>query len=148
MEFITRSAEETQDIDKKIIKKLISQPRLGALVLALSGELGAGKTTFIQGLARILGVKGKILSPTFVIMKYFALPKNKYFINFYHFDAYRLTGEKDLISLGGEEILKNKNNLVVIEWPEKIKNILPQDAVWLNFEHLGEDKRRIKILNF
>jgi len=116
MEFITNSAKETQAAAKKIMKKLASQPRRGALVLALSGELGAGKTTFIQGLAPALGIKEKVLSPTFVIMKHFK--------NLYHIDCYRLSGAKDLKGLDFEKIIKNPKNIVVIEWAEKIKSAL------------------------
>ncbi|MDD2731060.1 MAG: tRNA (adenosine(37)-N6)-threonylcarbamoyltransferase complex ATPase subunit type 1 TsaE [Candidatus Portnoybacteria bacterium] len=140
MEFITNSAKETQAVARKIIEKLASQPRQEALVLAMEGELGAGKTTFVQGLAKALGIKEKVLSPTFVIMRRFK--------NLYHIDCYRLSGGKDLKELGFEEIIKNPKKIVVIEWAERVKNVLPKDAVWLKFEHEEKEKRRIKILNF
>jgi tRNA threonylcarbamoyladenosine biosynthesis protein TsaE len=136
MEFITDSAKETQVVARKIIEKSASQPRQEALVLAMEGELGAGKTTFVQGLAKALGIKEKVLSPTFVIMRRFK--------KLYHIDCYRLSGGQDLKELGFEEIIKNPKNIVVIEWAERVKNVLPKDAVWLKFEHEGEEKRKIK----
>lgn len=148
MEYLTVSVGETQKLAGKILKEIAAAPTKGALVLALSGELGAGKTAFTQGLAKALGVKEKILSPTFVIMKHFNLLTFKHFKNLYHWDCYRIEGAKDAEGLGLGEILKDKNNLVVIEWAERIKDALPKDAVWIKFEHGGEDRRRIIILNF
>jgi len=155
MEYLTNSVEGTKTAAKKIIIKLLKRPHPGALVLALAGELGAGKTTFVQGLAKAIGVKEKILSPTFVILKRYGvrpLGRDKGSpaeagtpMNFYHLDCYRIQSAKDLAGLGFEEILKNKNNLVVIEWAERVANILPADTVWLNFQHKGGDKRKITI---
>lgn len=146
MEFITKSFEETQQLAERLLERLLNLPHRGALILALGGELGSGKTTFVQGLGQALGIKNKILSPTFVIMKHFEAAGNKFKINnLYHLDCYRLGGEKDMVELGFEEIMKDKNNLVVIEWPERIKKALPPDAVWLEFEHGGEDQRKIKL---
>jgi len=138
MEFITNSAKETKKLAAKLIKDFIGAKRKNALVFGLSGELGAGKTTFIQGLAKALGVKERILSPTFVIMKHFN--------NFYHIDCYRIDKPAELKELGLEEVLKNPKNLVMIEWAEKVRKILPKEIIWLEFEHLGEDRRKI-ILN-
>jgi len=156
MDFITKNTGETQLLSGKILKELMAQRRRvaseasftrGALVLALQGELGAGKTTFIQGLAQALGIKEKILSPTFVIMKHFNILRSGDFKDFYHMDCYRLEGGKDLEAFNFKEILKNKNNLVVIEWAERVKDILPEDTIWLEFEHGGEDIRKILMTN-
>ncbi len=153
MEFITKNFKETQQLAERLVTQLIKGPHSGALVLALRGELGAGKTTFIQGLGQALWIKEKILSPTFVIMKHFELANSEWPIansqskinNLYHLDCYRLDSEKDLVELGFEEILKNENNLVVIEWAQRIKKALPRDTIWMEFEHGGEDERKIKI---
>lgn len=147
-EFITKNFEETQQLAGQLINRLIKIPHSGALVLALKGDLGAGKTTFIQGLGQTLGVKEKILSPTFVIMKHFNIPASEYFSNFYHLDCYRIESAGDLEILNFKEILGEQKNLVVIEWAERIKKALPKDAVWMEFEHGGEDRRIIRILNF
>ena len=142
MEFVTNNPQETQRAAADLVKRLGERTHQGALILALQGELGAGKTTFIQGLAEALGIKEKVLSPTFVIMRRFAMDSSG-FENLYHLDAYRLSSAEDLKELGLENILKDKKNLVVIEWAERVKDILPADTVWLKFEHGGGDKRRI-----
>lgn len=147
MQFITKNFQETQKLAGKIIKMLVDRAHHGALILALQGELGAGKTTFVQGLAKALGVKEKILSPTFIIMKHFNILTLKHFSDFYHLDCYRIENANDLDALGFKEILKNKNNLVVIEWAERVADVLSADVVWMRFEHGGGDERKIKILN-
>ena len=148
MEFITKNFKETQQLAQRLVERLIKMPHSGALVLALRGELGVGKTTFIQGLGEALGIKEKILSPTFVIMKHFNIPAGGHFNNFYHLDCYRIESSGDLEVLGFKEIIGDQKNLVVIEWAERIKKALLPDTVWLEFEHGGEDKRTIRILNF
>lgn len=146
MEFITISARETQKLAADLIKQLSKKKVKGALILGLVGELGAGKTTFIQGMAKALKIKERILSPTFVIMKHFNILTFKHFNYFYHIDCYRIEEAKELLTLGLKEIIKDPKNLVVIEWAEKIKKILPKDTVWIEFGHLGSDKRKIEIL--
>jgi len=145
MEYLTSSAGETQQLAGRIIKDIVGCRRGGALVVALQGELGSGKTTFIQGLGEALGIKEKILSPTFVIMKHFNILTFKHFNNLYHLDCYRLESAKDLAELGLVEILAGKNNLVVIEWAERIASILPVDTVWLVFKHKGGETREIEL---
>lgn len=114
-----------------------------ALVLALQGDLGGGKTTFAKGLAKACQVKEEIVSPTFVIFnRYQAYRKFK---NFYHFDCYRLESSKDVLVLGFNEIISNPENIVVIEWAEIIKDVLPKDTIFINFIFVSENKRRIEI---
>jgi len=112
----------------------------GGEILALMGELGAGKTTFTQGLAVGLGLKGKITSPTFVIMNEYSLnskfqiPNSKLF----HLDAYRLKDEKDMDALGVAELLNDSKNIVVIEWANRLKKFLKNYCViWLDFKIKG-----------
>jgi len=150
-EFLSKSAAETQKLAADIVKGLVGQKAGGkALVLALEGELGGGKTTFVQGLAKALGVKEKITSPTFVIMRRFEIKKlgNKEtgrLSNLYHIDCYRLGSRNELTDLGLGEILKNPKNLVVIEWADKVKSLIPKDAVWVEFGWRGQEERGIKI---
>ena len=166
MKFITFSAKETQAAAKKIADIFKKHQAKGAAVLALEGELGSGKTTFVQGLAKALGVKEKVLSPTFVLMKRFGVRPLEPVLNkakerdknspakaepplkdLYHIDCYRIESPEELRGFGFGDILKNPGNLMVIEWAEKIKSILPPEAVWIKFEHKGGDKRIIQIFN-
>lgn len=140
---ITNNARQTQAIAREIAQKVVSQkPQNKAVVLALWGDLGAGKTTFTQGFAKALGIKGKVLSPTFTIMKKFTMHKAG-FKYFYHMDCYRLNGKKDLDVLGFQEIVLSPENIVVIEWPEKIKSMLPKGALRIQFKHVSENIREI-----
>lgn len=137
-EVSTKSAKETQRTAVIFAKEILRMPcRKKAFVLALAGNLGAGKTTFLQGFAKGLGVKGKINSPTFVIMKRFGC--------FYHLDCYRIQKPKDILDLGLKGILNNPKNVIAIEWADNIKNIIPKGALWIKFETLGGNKRRIVI---
>ncbi|MCX6760257.1 MAG: tRNA (adenosine(37)-N6)-threonylcarbamoyltransferase complex ATPase subunit type 1 TsaE [Candidatus Nealsonbacteria bacterium] len=141
---LTKSAEQTQEIGEDIARKIIvGRKKSRAVVIGLKGDLGGGKTTFAQGFAKGLGIKDKILSPTFVILKRFQI-KSKQFKNFYHIDCYRLKNEKDLLELGFKEIISDPENIVLIEWPEKIKKIMPKDASMIEFDFIDENKRKIK----
>ena len=138
--FLSRSAVQTKGFAADLAKKIInaSMGRKKALVLALQGDLGGGKTTFVQGLAKGLGIKEKILSPTFVVMKRFS--------TFYHFDCYRIQKPEEILSLGWQEIINEPQNIVVVEWAEKIKKLLPRDTLWLKFYFVSESKRKIVLL--
>lgn len=133
-EFITSSSAETKKLGRELGREIIKKKE--AVVIGLIGELGGGKTTFIQGLAKGVGVKEKILSPTFIIFRKF---KNKK--PFYHFDCYRVK-EKDLLDLGFKEIISHKN-IVVVEWADKIKKIMPQNTIWINFKFINDKTRKI-----
>lgn len=137
----TKNIRETQRIARDLAKGV--RPGRRARVVALSGELGAGKTAFAQGFARALGVKSRVLSPTFVVMKVYPLHK-KHFTRLVHIDCYRLHSSKDLITLGIKDMLKDPQAVVLIEWPERVKNIIPRDAVRIHFSHgKNVDERRI-----
>jgi tRNA threonylcarbamoyladenosine biosynthesis protein TsaE len=122
------------------IKKAPKEKR--ALVLALSGDLGSGKTTFAQYFLRALGVNKRITSPSFTLMKNYGL-KIKNYKKAYHLDCYRISRPKDFKAFDLRDIFKNPENIVLIEWPERIKNILPKDAVWLDFENGEKSNQRI-----
>jgi tRNA threonylcarbamoyl adenosine modification protein YjeE len=115
-------------------------PRTGsATILALSGDLGAGKTTFAQGIARSLGVAEQVTSPTFVIEKIYQL-ENQKFSRLIHIDAYRLNDAHELEVLGWKEITADPANLIVIEWPEKVAGLIPEDAIRLSFRGSGDSR--------
>jgi len=150
MEVITKSAKETQKLAGLMAKELLNwpEPRSGAMAVVLRGDLGAGKTTFAQGFAKGLGVKEPVKSPTFVILKKYDISKRKIkttrFWHFYHLDCYRLKNTQDARSLGLAEILKNPANLVLIEWPERIKNILSKkQIIAIKFSYIDETSRKI-----
>lgn len=141
-EYITKTAEETQNLAEKILKE-IEKEKIN--VIFLQGNLGGGKTTFSQGFLKILDAQGPFTSPTFVIMKKYNIKGN--FKNAYHFDCYRV-GEKDLIELNWQEIIEDEKNLVLVEWPEKIQKIWPKKYLKLTFQVLGENERRIIVKRY
>ena len=116
----------------------------GATIVALSGELGAGKTTFVQAVAKEFGVEEHVASPTFVIEKIYQLPIIKdrplYFRHLIHIDAYRLKGAHELEVLGWRELIAEPKNLIFIEWPENIGDALPASAARVTFEGSGDNR--------
>lgn len=148
--FVPKGLKESKKFARDFAEKILARKRAekGALVFGLVGGLGSGKTTFAQAFAKALGVKKKIKSPTFVITKKYQIPKSKLQMKskyFYHFDIYRIHNEKEILNLGWEEIISNPQNIVLVEWADKIKKILPKNRVKINFKHLKGDKREIKI---
>ena len=148
---ILNSPAETSRL-ASVIAEIISELGPGpksATVVALSGDLGAGKTSFTKSFLKHLGITARVTSPTFIIMRVFDLPSGKAgftsesnFKKAYHIDAYRV-GPKDLIDLGLKDILKDPQNLVVIEWAERIKKILPEEIFWIKIEHGKHIHQRI-----
>lgn len=141
MEVITDSAVATQKLGQQLAQRL-----KGGETIGLIGELGSGKTTFVQGLAKGLGIKKRIISPTFVFIRPHSLPAKQGVL--YHVDLYRIGGSDEVRGLGLEEIWSEPRNIVVIEWAEKIKKILPEKTIKAFFEYLGKNKRRIKVPYF
>lgn len=113
----------------------------GATVVTLSGDLGAGKTAFVKGVAQALGVHEHVTSPTFVIMKMYPLEGR--FKKLVHIDAYRLKGEHHLKVLGWEELLRDPKNLICIEWPEQAPGAMPTHAIRIALRYTGENEREI-----
>lgn len=176
--YLTKNSTQTQKLGKNLAKEIypVKSRRAGvsplarlfnrvkktgktALVIGLIGELGGGKTTFLQGFAKGLGIKEKILSPTFVILKRFKITKLKTqnskrkataqnsklneFENFYHIDCYRIKKPKELLDLGFKKIISDPKNIVAIEWAEKIKKILPKNTLKIKFEFIDKKTRKI-----
>jgi tRNA threonylcarbamoyladenosine biosynthesis protein TsaE len=171
---LTKNSTQTKNLAAKLVTDLLTTYNLrlksdkGATVVALSGELGSGKTTFTQGFARALGIKQRIISPTFLIMRKYQIPRlrrpalrqrlrqgegfggqainkltNNQLTNFYHVDLYRLEKISELKPLGFKEILKDPSNIVLIEWPGKAKNILPKNTKWIYFKYGKREKERV-----
>lgn len=143
--YITKNYKQTQKLGENLAKEIVKlKLKNKVVVLCLYGDLGSGKTTFLQGFAKNLGVKQKVLSPTFVIMKKFSIINYK-LQNFYHFDCYRLQSYRDARELGLKELFKNPENIIAIEWPEKIKKILPKNAIKIKFKFISKNERAIII---
>lgn len=135
---IVNSLKET----KELAQNLAQDPCFR--IVGLQGELGSGKTTFVQFFAKALGVQDKILSPTFVIFRSFAL-KNKHFKKLYHFDCYRINQAKEILNLGFQEIIADKRNIVLIEWSDRIEELLSLETTILEFKFIGKNKREINV---
>lgn len=134
-------------ISQKLLVRIIKIKSKTSVVLALYGDLGTGKTTLTQELAKQLGIKKNIISPTFVIMKIYNINPNSiyysYFKKLIHIDAYRLDSYLELLKIGWQEIIKDKDNLIVIEWPEKVTEIIPKNAIKILLSHINEETRQI-----
>lgn len=146
-EVTTTSATETKKISGSLASELVHSHTLRstALVVALEGDLGGGKTTFTQGFIRGLGVHTRVLSPTFVLMKRYPLPSGFDFTSCIHIDAYRLDHPDELLRLGWREWVKDPNTLIVVEWADRVKKLIPDDAIHIRFEFVDETTRKIFI---
>jgi tRNA threonylcarbamoyladenosine biosynthesis protein TsaE len=148
MQQVAKNLIETGKIAKLFLDKVLKAKRkheTNALVIGLSGDLGAGKTAFVKEIGKHLGIVEKIHSPTFIIMKRYEL-KRKKFAYFYHIDAYRLKSEDEILSLGWHEIVNDPENLIFIEWPENISKIIPKGAhvIYISTNEKGIRKFRLK----
>jgi len=151
VKYTTKSAKQTQKLGESFAKNVLALQRTSlaqgknnsAVVFGLSGNLGGGKTTFLQGFSKGIGIKEKILSPTFVILKRFKI-KGLKFEFLYHIDCYRLETEKDILELGWKEIISDPKNIIAVEWPEKIKKGLPKNAIFIKFKFIDNKTREIK----
>jgi tRNA threonylcarbamoyladenosine biosynthesis protein TsaE len=138
-EFITNSSKETQRLGESFAKKL----SLGDFV-AFYGDLGSGKTTFIQGLAKGLGIERRIISPTFIMARHYQIKNG----SFYHVDLYRTESKHDLLSIGLDQIIEDKTNIVALEWAEKMGEMLPSKRINIHFAYLEDNKRKIIIKRY
>lgn len=137
MRFLSKSQQETKKIASTIAKRVVEKSNSG-IVVALEGELGVGKTTFVKGFASSLGIKKTITSPTFILFRKYKTNLTK--INFlYHIDAYRIKSPRELQILGIVEIFKIPKTITIIEWSENIKKLLPKNTIKICFKH-GKNK--------
>lgn len=135
MEYISKGLEDTEKIAYKFADTL-----KGNEVILLIGDLGAGKTTFTKSLAKALGVKEHITSPTFTLVNEYHSGK----FTLYHFDMYRLEDENEAIEIGLDEYF-NDNAISIIEWPERIKDLLPLNCVKIKIEKIDDNSRKFII---
>jgi tRNA threonylcarbamoyladenosine biosynthesis protein TsaE len=136
---VTKNDKETKNLGKQFAREL----KPGETLL-LYGDLGAGKTTFVQGLAEGLGIKDRILSPTFVLHRVHKANFNG-IKTLNHIDLYRLEGKQAIDSLGLGETVDDEEGLTVIEWADKLTDLKPKKGYELRFAHTGENQREITV---
>lgn len=148
MEIISCSLAETADLAEKIIVELVRRHKQNksATVVGLEGELGSGKTTFVQLAARRLGISDPVQSPTFVIMKSYRIPLSPRvwpWRRLMHIDCYRLSSGEDLLKLGWRDLAADAANLIMIEWSGRVGDLLAAPTLEIRFEVIGENSRKI-----
>lgn len=146
----TTSPQETaqfgQELADYLKQSVIGKRKKGswsAVVVCLYGDLGSGKTTFAQGLAKGLGITTRLLSPTFIIVRRYSLTERVRFL--YHLDLYRLESIKGLRELGLSEILTDKNSIVLIEWADKLGDLLPKERIDVQLSVMEDGKHHISV---
>jgi len=144
MKIISKSISDTQKIAKDFIEKIAVGFYENALVVGLYGDLGSGKTTFTQAIAKIFNIKEDVTSPTFVIEKIYTI-NDKKFKKLIHIDAYRLDSAKELSALDWERTLGDSKNIIFIEWPKRVIEVLPKNHAKIFFKFLSENEREIEI---
>jgi len=157
MKYLIKNERDLEKLAELVLELTIKNEYNHATVLALQGELGSGKTTFTKNLAKILGITNSITSPTFVIQKTFSINSANFengdktfskniFTQLIHIDSYRLDLSAELSHLGWHDLLNQKENLIVVEWPERITDILPARYVLLKFSHVDETTREVEVV--
>ena len=134
---LSHSESETEAFAETLAKEL---PR--GRVLTLDGDLGAGKTVFSRGFARGLGITEPVSSPTYTIIQEYPLPGGGML---YHLDLYRIAGSASALAFGVDEFLDDPDSLALIEWPERIADIIPGDAIQVRLRHISDTEREISV---
>jgi tRNA threonylcarbamoyladenosine biosynthesis protein TsaE len=138
---ISQGAVKTRRLGAIFADELLrTKPGKRAIIISLNGELGSGKTTFVQGLAKTLGAKRRITSPTFLLARAYPARRGRVL---YHIDCYRVTSAKDLAALGWRDWVSRPDNIIIVEWAEKIKGILPRNTMYMEFKHGKKRNERI-----
>ena len=135
---ISTSEEETEALGAALARELAP----GSIVL-LCGDLGAGKTVFSRGFARGLGVTEPVSSPTYTIVQEYELPTGN---RLYHMDLYRIADERAALGFGVDEFLSEPGSFSLVEWPERIKGLLPDTTIRVELTHRSENEREIRII--
>ena len=135
MEKITNNRDETLDFAEKLAKQIVA-PK----IIVLSGDLGAGKTTFSKGFAKGLGISETITSPTFTLLNEYSGDKN-----LYHFDMYRLSSKEEAYELGFENYFENNDGIILVEWAENVKGLFTPPYLKILIEKIDENKRKFTL---
>ena len=141
---LINNIDEMKDFAYFYIENLEKEEKKARVVL-LKGDLGSGKTTFVQQVAKFFEIEDYITSPTFVIQKRYIIKNDRElgFENLIHIDAYRLESGKELLDLNWEENILNPKNIIFIEWPERVDEVLPKDIKSIKFKFIDENIREI-----
>ncbi|HXK32301.1 MAG TPA: tRNA (adenosine(37)-N6)-threonylcarbamoyltransferase complex ATPase subunit type 1 TsaE [Candidatus Paceibacterota bacterium] len=140
--YLTKSPAQTKKLGQSLAKRILKSKTYGkSTVLGLVGDLGGGKTTFLQGFAKGLEIKERVLSPTFVLMKKFSTSRR----SFIHIDCYRIKKAGELLDLGFKEFVSDPRNIIAVEWSDRVKKIMPKNAILLRFEFINKNTRKIVI---
>ena len=143
MEIFAQTPRDTVELAQSIAKKLLPHD-----VIALTGDLGSGKTFFTSALANALGIKKRVQSPTFVLVREYFDQSVPYDIKkIYHIDLYRLENEPEVVDLDLESFFEDEKAITVIEWPEIAKTLLPPQTIHIKFEQISENERKIYVQN-
>ncbi len=142
MKHLSHSEADTYTIAGHVLDGLVPESTT-ATILTLQGDLGAGKTAFTKALAKHLGITDTLVSPTFVLAKYYDIPGHSHWKRLIHIDAYRLDSGEDLRKLNFEREFSEPTNLMVVEWPEQVADIIPEHAHTLSFTYVDEKTREI-----
>lgn len=147
--YLAKDVTDTKQIAFKVAQDLLLIRDHGesGILVCLWGDVGAGKTTFVQGLAEQLGVEEVVNSPTFLVMKKYLLTKSWDGYNLFHFDCYRVNMLEDVLNLGWREILSDKRNIIFVEWPDKILNLLPAKKINIRLMITKDNFRKIIVSN-
>lgn len=145
-----RNLVELRSIAEQFLKVLAEKPiKENATVVGLSGDLGAGKTAFTKCIASILGITDVVTSPTFILQKIYIIPRGSIvgerFTKLIHIDAYRLNSSDEMRALDWGTILQDEHNLILLEWPEQVKDVLPDDMVKISLTYVSEGVRSVDI---
>ena len=141
---VTQSAEATQRLGAEFGHTLLEKGKDSIPhVVCLWGELGSGKTTFTQGLAKGLGITSRLPSPTFIIVRRYGIPNTSNVL--YHMDLYRVQGTSEVEGLGFAEMRTDPAAYIIVEWPERLGNMLPDKRIDIRFEVLKDDTHKIEL---
>jgi tRNA threonylcarbamoyladenosine biosynthesis protein TsaE len=144
--FILKEAEFDSFIQAEILPLFQIKSENGSKIIALAGNLGAGKTTFSKHLLHALGVKELVSSPTFAIINSYNIDALG-FKKALHIDVYRVEDEKELDVLHFNDLMQEPNTLSIVEWADTIDKKIPKEALWISFEHDSLDTRKVSIKN-
>lgn len=147
-QIITRSAGETKEIGSSLAHYFVKSVKQGVLtgpvIICLYGQLGSGKTTFTQGFALGLGIKNRLLSPTFIIVRHYEIPAFDRHLD--HIDCYRMNNNEDLTLIGLHDLITNPRGFIVVEWADRLGTHIPEKRMDIKFSALNDASHTLDIV--